>query len=246
MCFSCDGTKVVLTTGLWGTSVHGKLVTYQCPPNYYKCTQSTEPSECIYDSVDENSQCSNNRHGDLCGACKGPNNNAEYGISLQTRLCVECDPDNMMTAMSVLAFPATGILIVAVLVVYFDPSFSTKMRGPAFYMQVLPYSYSGRSFMARIIHYIGAFLTLGASSHLPIPGCLDHGWKILDIMALEYVFAAAILLVLLVIYVMNRYSLLRFEHESSFESIWVLVIVAYFVLSETSLTFFHCLDIDGE
>ena len=152
----------------------------------------------------------------------------------------------MSVAKGGLACLVGGVLIVAILVVYLNPSFSTKMRGPAFYVQVLPYSYSGRSFMGNIIRYAAAVLTLGGSSHLPIPGCLGPDWSTLHIIALTYVFAAVILLVLLAIYIMSRCLVLRFERDSPFESFWILLIATYCFFSETSIIFFYCVDINGK
>ena len=182
----------------------------------------------------------------LCGACKGRKNNLDYGLSLYSGECIECNSHSISVAKGGLACLVGGVLIVAILVVYLNPSFSTKMRGPAFYVQVLPYSYSGRSFMGNIIRYAAAVLTLGGSSHLPIPGCLGPDWSTLHIIALTYVSAAVILLVLLAIYIMSHYLVLHFERDSPFESFWILLIVVYFVFSTVSLKFLHCVNINGE
>ena len=143
-------------------------------------------------------------------------------------------------------FLTAGVLLVSLLVVYLNPSFSTKMRGPAFFVQMLPYIYSDSSDIGDIIRFAAAVLTLGGSSHLPIPGCLGHDWSMLDIIALTYVFAVVILLVLLIIYILSRCFLLNFNRDSPFESFWILLIATYCFFSETSLIFFYCVDINGK
>lgn len=244
MCFSCDGTKITLVKGLWATkSEKGKLQTYQCPPNYCKCTKyGSDLESCIYDSSDPDSQCSENRAGVLCGNCKKNTN----GLSLYTADCIECDSEQQSTARGGIVFLTIGVLFMALLIVYLNPSFSTKMRGPAFYVQMLPYMYTNNSPLNKFVRVMASVLTLGGSAGLPISGCLGPNWDRLDIIALTYVFAVIILVVLLIVYVLSRCFVIRFNRDSPFESFWILLIASYCFFSETALVFFYCVDVNGK
>ena len=240
--FSCNGTEVTLENGLWANDFNGKLKAFPCPPNYCKCTKYEKRTSCIYDSLNANSQCTENRQGILCGGCIGHG----HGLSLDSGECIKCDRESMKTAKGGLIFVTIGVFLAAILVVYLNPSFSTKLRGPAFYVQLLPYLYNGSSLLGTFVRFMASFLTLGGSSGLPIFGCLGPNWDRLDIIALTYVFAAVILLVLFAVYVLSRCFVLRFERDSPFESFWILLIATYCFFSETSLQFFYCVDINGE
>lgn len=239
---SCYGTKVFLGDGLWAASHNGTLNAYTCPPNHCKCTKYMERTSCVYDSLHEDWQCSENRMGVLCGRCNGKEN----GLSLSTGECVKCDQESTIKAKGGLAILIISVLLAAVFIVYLNPSFSTKMRGPAFYLQMLPYLYTSKSPLGNFVRGISSFLTLGGSSGLPIPFCLGYNWDRLDIIALTYAFAAVILLVLLAVYILSRCFVLRFNRDSPFESFWILLIAIYCFFSETALIFFYCVDINGE
>ena len=245
--FSCSGTKIKLHDAFWATPSNGKLTAVTCPPNYCKCTKYSNRGECIYDSLHSDSQCSENRMSVLCGACKGRNDNITYGLSLDDGECIECDSKSIGEAITGLVVLTIAVLCVALLIVYLNPTISTRMRDPMFYVQMLPYYYvTGKSPWGTIIRSTASLLALGGSSQLPISGCLGKDLDRLKIIALKYIFPAIILTVLVTIYILSCRLLIRFKRDSPFESLWLLLIAMYCLFCETSLIFFYCVDVNGK
>ena len=184
--------------------------------------------------------------GVLCGACKGRCDNITYGVSLDDGECIECDSKSITKATVLLVLLTVGVLCVALLIVYLNPTISTKMRGPMFYVQMIPYYYTGKSSWGTIVRNTASLLALGGSSHLPISGCLGNDWNRIDIIALKYIFPVIILTVLVTIYILSRCLLIRFKRNSPFESLWLLLIAMYCLFCETSIILFYCVDVNGK
>ena len=232
---------MVIKNGYWATNDSvGQLFVSFCPIGYCRCEPPPgDLSGCLYEYDYPNKQCVDGRHGTLCGACI-----ARRGLCMHSGECVKCD--DKKSAIAKLVFLVIAVLVVACLVIYFNPNFSTKMRGPTFYTQVLPYIYNSNGMFGEIVRGIASVTALGGPAGLPFGGCLSEEFDKLDENALTYVFAGVIVLVLASVYVLDRFYVLHFKRDSPFEAFWILLVGIYVFFSETSLMFYFCVPIGRE
>eukprot|EP00794_Sanderia_malayensis_P007820 gene7820-8667_t len=236
----CIGTSVLVKQDYWVVPRpdSNELITMRCPFGYCKCNQTRDQlNGCVYDYKHPNRQCEDGRTGTLCGSCeKG------RGLSLHWGKCVPCD--TKMKSVIILTIVVVVVLLIAVLIVYLNPNFSTKLRGPTFYLQILPYVFSNdRAVFYSMVRQIASFAALGGAAGLPFDGCLSESMDQLDVNALSYLFPAAVLLVLLAVYVLDRFYVLNFTRDSPFEAFWILLVGTYVFFSETSLIFYYCVPV---
>ena len=232
---------VYLYKGYFAHVSGNKLVTYNCPNNYCKCNSphGRDVLGCEFDFRHPEKQCALNREGPLCGACA-----KNLTVSLRGARCIVCDDqiETSLVFVGVLLFVA----IVCILVVVLNPSFSTKMRGAMFYVQILPYIVGPYDEVGKIVMTAASSIDLAGPAGLPVNGCLMKGLNNLHIIALSYLFPVTIFVVLGVTYCLGRTYIINLKRDSPFESFWILMVAIYTLLAEASLLFHFCVPFAGK
>lgn len=164
---------------------------------------------------------------------------------MKTGKCIECNEKSKAIGTLVIVFVC--VVLISVFIVYLNPAFSTTLRGPTFFAQMIPYFLGDQSMrFYDVARGIASFVALGGPAGLPFDACFSENMDKLDVNALTYLFAGAVLLVLCAVYVLDRFYVLNFTRDSPFQAFWILLVGLYVFLSETSLMFYYCVPVDGK
>ena len=231
----CLWALFIHSKGYWAGVVKGKLVTHLCPRDYCRCNQNgtDDSSECFYDYNKPNEICAKGRGNTLCGRC-----NDGLSVGLQSSTCRDCSGSWFIV------FSILVVLACTFGIIFFNPGIPSDLRGILFCVQVLPYVFPPNNRIGNIVNLVTAFADLGRPSDYPFDTCVLPGLGNLHIVALSYLTPLIIIIILFICYL--RRNKINLKRDSPFQSFFVLLIVMYKYLTETSLQILHCVHVGGK
>lgn len=236
--FRCENNTVYIASGYWGYSdKQGNFHTKKCPPDYCHCNQTDRTKiGCAYN---EQSQCADGRSGILCGKCLDG-----YGLDLMTYKCVSCD--GIHWAFVTLVIIAVATIIVVILILFINPKFSTLIRSILFFVQMLPYVCDVNGSISKIVLSVTGWLDIGGINSVPVKSCFMKNFNSLYAVLLGYLYPALICLILMITFILHKFYLVTFQRSSPFQAFWILIVLMYKFLAETSLLLLLCVPLQGE
>lgn len=237
--FRCDDELVYIKENSWAmVGRNNKLIVKNCPNFFCQCNSNETKLGCAFNFKNPDLQCEKNRVGTLCGKCVNGT-----GLDFMTSQCVTCK--HFPWSIVALALMGSAMLLISGLIIILNPQFSSYLKGILFYLQILPYVCSTRGNVNRYVLEIASWIDLGGFNNVPISSCFLQHFSSLHITSLGYLYPAVILLLLLIIYVLHKAHLMNLQRNSPFQSFWILVVIMYKFLVETSLLILSCVDIEG-
>jgi len=229
---------VYLKKGYWGyVDINENLKVLQCPPGFCWCNQTDSTK--LGCAFNQNSQCESGRKGVLCGECQ-----KEKGLDLMTLECIECH--GFKLALTVVIIVAVATVAVVILILAINPKFSTLLRSILFFVQMLPYVLDGRLSFNKIVLSITGWLDVGGVNSVPVKSCFIKQFNSMYAVALGYLYPTLISVVLITVYVLHRFHLVTLKRSSPFQAFWILIVLMYKFLVETSLLLLFCVPINGK
>ena len=213
--------------------VNGRFVTNICPRGYCKCIKEKGSTGCFYDFKKPDDLCIEGRSNILCGKCRDG-----LSVSLRPTKCIDCSGSGLFLGLSI-----TLVLILIGAIILFNPNIPTDMRGVLFYVQVLPFLFKPNDKVGDIVTAISGIADLGRPTDYPLNHCAVPGLGNLGTITLNFITPGGVLVVLLGMFVFRRY--INFERHKPFQCFFVLIVIAYKYLSETSFTIIECVDVGG-
>ena len=233
--FRCSGGRYIyLREGYWGGTVDGKLTIYTCPIDYCQCESEPGRPGCFYDYQNPNDLCLSGRSGTLCGRCKDG-----LALGLRSTHCRDCEGTGSFFAIS-----ALYVLIMSILLMWFNPNISSDIRGILFYIQVLPLLFKSNDEVGGFISIIAGLVDLGRVTGYPIDSCAVPNLGNLGTTTLNYAIPVGVLIVMLVYFLLHRCKFV--EREKPFRCFLVMWILAYKYLAETCFLIVNCVYVGGE
>ena len=234
---------VRLRSGIWGNvsqSNPHKLVTFQCPRHYCQCnTGDAFQSDCELDPNQPDHQCTGNRNGMLCGKCR-----KGTSITLPSYSCIECEDPAQSMAVFIIVIIATVCICLAIF--YFNPKMSEYMKGIFFYTQILPYVFTANGKSALVATTFSTVVNSVAVGSMPKEMCLFDNIDLIDAIGISYVIPSLCALILFIVFILSKLRLLTFHRDSPFNSFWVLTIMVFKLLVETTMKSMACFKVDGK
>ena len=169
----------------------------------------------------------------LCGRCKDG-----LALSLRPTECIDCSGTGAFLGLSIIA-----VFILTVLIIYFNPNIPTDLRGILFYVQVLPFLFKPNDRVGDVVTTVSGMADLGRPTEYPFDTCAVPALGNLGTMALNYVTPAEVLVILIVLFTIRRF--LHFKREKPFQCFFVLIVLMYKYIVETSFGIIHCVDVGG-
>ena len=219
-----------------------KLIIYNCPKSYCKCKSGeSHRSDCEFNPKKPDRQCNSNREGMLCGKCA-----PKSSITLPSYRCIKCDGKTIGGSMAVFVFFMILTVVLCIGIIYFNPKLSEYLKGILFYTQILPYIFTdSESLSASVATIFCTFVNSVAVGSMPIEMCLFRGLDRIDAIGISYIIPSICVLILGVFYILNSCRILNFHRDSPFNAFWVLIIVIFKLLVETTMQSLACYNIDG-
>lgn len=236
--FRCENDVVYLERGYWGY-VDGKneLRVLKCPQNFCHCNQTdTTKLGCAFNQT---SQCKPGRTGTLCGECK-----PGLGLDLMSFDCVECK--GLSLALIIIAVVAVITLLVSILILAINPKFSTLLRSILFFVQMIPYVLDDSSSFNKVALTITGWLDVGGINSVPVKSCFIEHFNSMYAVALGYLYPTLITIVLICVFILHKCYWVNFKRNSPFQAFWILIVLVYKFLVETSLLLLFCVPIEGK
>jgi len=228
------GRYLYLKEGYWGGMVNGKFVTNICPRGYCKCARREGTTGCFYDFKKPNDFCVEGRGDMLCGRCKDG-----LALSLRPTECIDCSGSGLILGLSILV-----VLILTLLIIYFNPDIPTDLRGILFYVQVLPFLFKPNDRVGDVVNTVSGIADLGRPTEYPLDTCAVPALGNLGTMTLNYVTPAEVIIILIVLFTIRRF--LHFKRTKPFQCFLVLIVLMYKYIVETSFGIIHCVDVGGK
>ena len=213
--------------------VNGKFVTNICPRGYCKCARREGTTGCFYDFKKPNDFCVEGRGDMLCGRCKDG-----LALSLRPTECIDCSGSGLILGLSILV-----VLILTLLIIYFNPDIPTDLRGILFYVQVLPFLFKPNDRVGDVVNTVSGIADLGRPTEYPLDTCAVPALGNLGTMTLNYVTPAEVIIILIVLFTIRRF--LHFKRTKPFQCFLVLIVLMYKYIVETSFGIIHCVDVGG-
>ena len=219
-----------------------KLIIYNCPKSYCKCKSGeSHRSDCEFNPKKPDRQCNSNREGMLCGKCA-----PKSSITLPSYRCIKCDGKTIGGSIAVFVFFMILTVVLCIGIIYFNPKLSEYLKGILFYTQILPYIFTdSESLSASVATIFCTFVNSVAVGSMPIEMCLFRGLDRIDAIGISYIIPSICVLILGVFYILNSCRILNFHRDSPFNAFWVLIIVIFKLLVETTMQSLACYKIDG-
>ena len=214
--------------------MNGKFVTNICPRGYCKCQKEAGKSGCLYDYQNPDDFCVAGRESILCGRCK-----PGLSIGLRATKCQDCSGTGWFFALSLLF-----LLIIALLIIYFNSNIPSDVRGILFYVQVVPFLFKPNDAVGDIVTAVSGFMDLGRATDYPFDTCACPGFGNLGTTMLNYTTPALVAFVLFIFYLCRRR--LTLNRNRPFQCFLVLMILVYKNLVETSFLIVHCVNVGGK
>lgn len=235
----CEENIVYLENGYWGyVNPNGQLRVRPCPLNFCHCNQ-TDPVK-LGCAFNVHSQCKNGRKGILCGECeKGK------GLDLMTYECVQCNGFSS-TMVIIIVVVAIATIIVVVLILAINPKFSTLLRSILFFVQMLPYVLDGSIGLNKVVLTITGWLDVGGLNSMPVKSCFVENFNSMYAVAMGYLYPVLIILVLIVVYILHKCYWVHLKRSSPFQAFWILIVLMYKFLVETSLLLLYCVPLEDQ
>eukprot|EP00111_Clytia_hemisphaerica_P001419 TCONS_00004031-protein len=232
----CEDDVVYIEKGYWGYhDSNDQLKVLQCPTNFCSCNQTDSTMlGCAFNTT---SQCKPGRTGVLCGECK-----SGMGLDLMTYECVKCNGFSL--ALIVIIVVTIVTLGVVILILVINPKFSTLLRSILFFVQMLPYVLDGRLSFNKIVLTVTGWLDVGGVNSVPVKSCFIEQFNSMYAVALGYLYPALIFMVLIIVYVLHKCYLVHLKRSSPFQAFWILIVLMYKFLVETSLLLLFCVPIN--
>ena len=229
---------VYLEKGYWGyVDRNENLKVLQCPAGFCWCNQTdTTKLGCAFN---QSSQCNNGRTGVLCGECEDGK-----GLDLMTLECIKCD--GFKVALIVIIIVAICTVLVVILILAINPKFSTLLRSILFFVQMLPYVLDGRLSFNKVVLAVTGWLDVGGVNSVPVKSCFLENFNSMYAVALGYLYPALISVILMVVYVLHRCHCVTLKRSSPFQAFWILIVLMYKFMVETSLLLLFCVPISGK
>ena len=245
-----DGRRVQFKEGYWVGMVNKKFTVMPCPYRYCKCPDHDSTiSACYFNSANWSPNksavvCPNNRKGILCGECK-----ENHSVGFLSYKCVaeQKTRDVTCTITSILSFLL--VILLCILILYFNPGLDNDLRGPLFFFQVLPIFYSP---VVNNFHDVAVFLSSIFEFTIPFLGyfvsdCyLINGVDNLSMLALSYSSSVLALLVFSVAFFLSYKRVIQIRRKNAVQCLWLLLIFMYTSLTKTSLSILNCPSVNGE
>ena len=234
--FRCDDTSqvVYINPDEWAyVDINDTLKTLHCPYKYCYCQRNESYLGCAYNYKRPDMQCWNGREGVLCGKCK-----KGYGLDLLTQECVQCKGFSWSFIM--IGVVCVIFIVIGLLIVFLNPDFSPYMRAISFYFQMLPYVCRPVGVVNRVILEASAWLNFGGTNGVPVSDCIAEKFSSLHGIALGYVYPGIFLTILFILFILHKCKRLNFKRNSPFRSFWILLVLMYKFLVETSFLLLYC------
>ena len=235
--FRCENDVVYLEKGYWGyEDGKNQLRVLRCPQNFCDCNQTdTTKLGCVFNKT---SQCKPGRTGVLCGECE-----KSFGLDLMSFECTKCKGFSL--ALIILIIVAVLTVLVAILILAINPKFSTLLRSILFYVQMIPYVLDGTSSFNKVALTITGWLDVGGINSVPVKSCFMEDFNSMYAVALGYLYPTLILVVLIFVFVLHKFYWVNLKRSSPFQAFWILMVLMYKFLLETSLLLLFCVPIQG-
>ena len=229
---------------MWATVAkmnRSQLVFFDCPKSYCHCNPGGDyRSDCQFDPDRPDKQCQSRREGFLCGKC-----NNDSSITLPSYKCTECE--NIAKSITIFIFVVFFAIAVCLGILYFNPKLSEYLKGIFFYTQILPYIFTDSgSVAARVANFFCTIVNSVAIGSMPVEMCLFKGLDLIGAIGISYVIPLTCALIVTIAYVLGGCRLLNFRRDSPFNAFWVLTIVVFKLLVETSMQSVTCFRVDGK
>ena len=184
-------------------------------------------------------QCRYGREGVLCGKCK-----KGYGLDLLTQECVQCK--GLPWSFFMIGAVCIISVVIALMIIFLNPDFSPYVRAIIFYFQMLPYVCRPIGPVNKVILEASAWLNFGGTNGVPVSSCISENFSSLHGVALGYVYPGIYIIVLLTLYLLHKFKRLNFTRNSPFRSFWIILVLMYKFLVETSFLLLYCVPYKGE
>ncbi|XP_028404441.1 uncharacterized protein LOC114527054 [Dendronephthya gigantea] len=250
-----DGHFVQYEEGYWVGVINGVFTVFPCPYGYCSCPDTsrqsgTEVSGCFFNVVNgtETDVCANNRNGKLCGDCQ-----ENYTVGIQTFRCVPKHGNTSCQWTNVFSFIFT--IMFCIIILYFNPGLDNELRGPLFFFQVLPLFFPPTQYTTKgtiNVYNFVFFLSSIFDFTIPFFGYLFSQCYILndqdnlDMLAWSYSSSVIALLVSLVAFFLSYKRVILIRRKNAVQCFWVLLILMYSSLMNTSLNIVDCASIQGK
>lgn len=251
-CTNC-GQYVQYKEGYWVGLVDDVFTILPCPFGYCSCPSlpqqdGTATTGCFYNAINGSDVCANNRAGILCGECQD-----NFTVGIPTFRCVPREQSTACTFTTIFSFIFT--LLLCILILYFNPGLDNEFRGPLFFFQVLPlflppFQYTKKSIPVNVYNF-AFFLSSIFNFTLPFFGYFfSHcyimvGMDNLYMLVWGYSSPVIALLVFCVAFLLSYKRLILIRRKNAVQCFWVLLILMYSSLMQTSLSLVNCLPIQG-
>ena len=240
--------------GYWFGAVAGpsKPTVSLCPSRYCyfgKHRKETRQGYCLLPSVSDD-QCHSHRTGVVCGECK-----PGYTLAYDSPDCI--NKDKCSAGMTILVIVLTILYWIAVVAVVFVlMHFSCKFQISSGYAYGIIYYYSivdilsnNNPYISDAVFQVIAVLSSFAKLTPQLFGqlCLVKGLSGIDQQFIHYIHALAVLLMLLIIVLMARYSprIAFYVRRYILRVICILLLLAYTSLASTSLQLLRAIHYPG-
>ena len=157
--------------------------------------------------------------------------------------CVECK--GLSLALIILIVVAVLTLLFAILILAINPKFSTLLRSILFFVQMIPYVLDGSTSFNKIVLTFTGWLDVGGINSVPVKSCFVEHFNSMYAVALGYLYPTLILVVLILVFILHKCYWVNFKRNSPFQAFWILMVLMYKFLVETSLLLLFCVPIKG-
>ena len=151
--------------------------------------------------------------------------------------CIKCETPGW-----ILAVVIPIVIGLCVLIIWLNPGISSELRGPLFFIQVLPYIFDPASELGGYVFLAADIFNVGGPFIYLLNTCIVQGINNLHSIAFGYMLPLLVLFVFFVAYLLSANYCLRFSFRkrSMLRSFWLLLLFGYNYLVETSFLILFC------
>ena len=151
--------------------------------------------------------------------------------------CIECPNTGWL-----LPFVLTVVIALCILVIWLNPMISSELRGPLFFVQVVPYIFNPTCYLGGPVFFIAQLFNFGSPLIYFSKTCILKGLNNLHAATFGYAMPVLALSIFLLAYVLSANYCLKFNfrRNSMLRSFWLLLVFIYSYFVETSLLILFC------
>ena len=134
------------------------------------------------------------------------------------------------------------MISLCILVIWLNPIMSSELRGPLFFLQVVPYIFHPSSHLGGHVFFVADLFNFGSPLIYFSKTCILKGLNNLQAIVFGYALPVLVLSIFLLAYVLSTNYCLKFNfrRHSMLRSFWLLLVFIYSYFVETSLLILFC------